>query len=162
MFTKGAFHKITRFSNLCAIFKTSAENGAQSYSAKYEITEFEPTTPSATPFLFATTKRREGWCERFHWSLDNHLSLAKHERNIVLRHQSNYAIESSSCAFEQESASNGQSGVLDDGCGLQKVIHLAQQLFSERCSMGPLLLSFFLFGKEGGGLQLSGVSQSFY
>ena len=99
---------------------------------------------------------------------------------------SNYIIESSyCCALEQDSASNGQSDVLNDGCGLQKVIqsrtnfvhcmclyprsclgscaiessiiiviiiiHLAQQLFSERCSMGPLLLSFFSEKKRGVG-----------
>ena len=32
---------------------------------------------------------------------------------------------------------------LDEGCGLLKVLHVAPQLFLQRCSEGPLLRSCF-------------------
>ena len=50
-----------------------------------------------------------------------------------------------SSAFEQGSASHGQSGGLDEGCGgLPMVLVVAPQLFLQRCSMEPLLPSGFL------------------
>ena len=50
---------------------------------------------------------------------------------------------SSFSAFEHCPYSNGQSGGLDESCGLQKFLHVASQLFLQRCSMGPLLRSCF-------------------
>ena len=50
---------------------------------------------------------------------------------------------SSVSAFEHCSVSNGQSGGLDDDCGLQKAHHAAPQLFLQCCSVGPLLRSCF-------------------
>ena len=50
---------------------------------------------------------------------------------------------SSSSAFEHCPYSNGQSGGLDESCGLQKLLHVASQLFLQGCSMGPLLRSCF-------------------
>ena len=51
----------------------------------------------------------------------------------------------SNSAFDRGSVSNGQSGGLDEGCGvLQKVLRVvARQLLLQRCSMGPLLPSAF-------------------
>ena len=47
-------------------------------------------------------------------------------------------------AFERGPASSGQSGGVDEGCGLQKVLRVfSLQLFLQRCSMGPLLPSCF-------------------
>ena len=50
---------------------------------------------------------------------------------------------SSLSAFEHCSVSNGQSGGLDDDCGLQKAHQAAPQLFLQCCSVGPLLRSCF-------------------
>ena len=52
---------------------------------------------------------------------------------------------SSLSSFSPCSASVGQSGGLEEGCGgLQKVLHVVvPQLFLQRCSMGPLLPSGF-------------------
>ena len=35
------------------------------------------------------------------------------------------AVADSSAVFERGSATNGQSGCLDEGCGLHKVLHVA-------------------------------------
>ena len=48
---------------------------------------------------------------------------------------------SSPSSFSPCSTSNSQSGGLDEGCGLHKVLHVAPQLCLQRCSMGPLLPS---------------------
>ena len=51
----------------------------------------------------------------------------------------------------------GESGGLEESCGLQKVLHVAPQLFLQRCSMGPLLPSgFSVEGAELGTVFLSG------
>ena len=42
----------------------------------------------------------------------------------------------SSVLLVQCSASNIQSGGLDERCGLQKVLHVAPQMLLQRCSMG--------------------------
>ena len=46
-----------------------------------------------------------------------------------------------SSALEHVSALKGQSVGLDEGCGLQNVLHVAPQLFLQRCSVRPLLAS---------------------
>ena len=51
--------------------------------------------------------------------------------------------ELSPSSFECGSASSGQSGGLDEGCCLQKVLRVAPPLFLQRCSMGLLLPSSF-------------------
>ena len=45
--------------------------------------------------------------------------------------------------LQQCPTSNGQSGGLEESCGLQKVLRVVPQLFLQRCSMGPLLPSGF-------------------
>ena len=45
------------------------------------------------------------------------------------------------------------SGVLEGGCGLQKVLHVVPQLFLHLCTMGPLLRSCF---SEGEGIRECG------
>ena len=50
---------------------------------------------------------------------------------------------SSSSVFEHGSVSNSQYDGLDEGRGLRKVLHVASQLFLQRCSIGPLQPSCF-------------------
>ena len=50
---------------------------------------------------------------------------------------------SSPSSFSPCATSDSQSGGLEEGCGLQKGLHVVPQLFLQRCSMQPLLPSDF-------------------
>ena len=49
---------------------------------------------------------------------------------------------SSSSAFMHDSALNGQSGGLDEGCGIHQVFHVAQLLFLQLCSISAAIAAF--------------------